>query len=71
MTIDLDGMKMEYTRVYGKKPYKMDEAIYCKLKEHGIETKKAVELAVKIDSMIRRVYMETNQREKMKGAVND
>ena len=53
MTIDLDGMKMEFARVYGKEPYTMDQAIYCKLKEHGIETKKAVGLAVSIDKMIR------------------
>ena len=36
-----------------KQPYTMDQAIYCKLKEHGIETNKAVGLAVSIDKMIR------------------
>ena len=36
-----------------KQPYKMDEAIYCKLKEKGIETKKAVEIAVSLDKMLR------------------
>ena len=56
MTIDIKGMNLEYARVYGKEykePYTMDQAIYCKLKEKGIETQKAVEITVPLEKMLR------------------
>ena len=36
-----------------KEPYTMDQAIYCKLKEKGIETQKAVEITVSLEKMLR------------------
>ena len=53
MTIDIEGMNLEYARVYSKRPYKMEEAIYCKVREHGIETKKAVEITMSLEKMLR------------------
>ena len=47
-----------------KEPYTMEQAIWCKLKQHGIESHKAMKIGHEIEDMIVKVYMNTNHRRK-------
>jgi hypothetical protein len=54
MTIDIpqDVKDRIRSEKYGKKLYTMDQAIYWKIRQHGIEVKKAVEIAMSLDKML-------------------